>query len=498
MSARDKLNQSESYPRDRVGNILTITGAAGTTTFTYDALYRLTNANYPGTADDKAYTYDAVGNRRTQTTVSGTLHYIHNNAGNRLDQVRQGSDTGPLVYGYSYDDAGNRIEKRDSGDALLQSCTYDQKNRITTLDSGGSVLMFEYDPNDYRIAKDHGTGTNRYLMEGEHYEAIYDGAGAIRAKFLRGVVVDEIVNGYYYAQGAKTNYTFHHDHLQSIVGLSGHNGDAEQTISYGPFGEGIGSNGSSPNVLGYTGRELDSETGLYYYRARYYDPEIGRFLNEDPLGFEAGINFYTYCSNNPINFNDPDGLEEIRQWTAEEKTAELQRIFSQNLTNQQIAQKYNPTPNLLDMFTGRANGGNPWAVRNLTADTVYGGPTDIDWALTLAYYSQHTGVDPLTLYGFAKPVWSLSDEFGSNYQSHMAEYFSAQEQRSVLMAQDMVNDRVHFSEMFPGISESATEIDFPFDYNGLQILPPDTGAFGGFVLYPNKPNTNMMRAVYAK
>ena len=61
----------------------------------------------------------------------------------------------------------------------------------------------------------------------------------------------------------------------------------------------------------YTGREWDPETGLYYYRARYYDPKIGRFLSEDPIGFDGGVNFHAYVSNNPVNFVDPLGLAEI-------------------------------------------------------------------------------------------------------------------------------------------------------------------------------------------
>jgi RHS repeat-associated protein len=63
------------------------------------------------------------------------------------------------------------------------------------------------------------------------------------------------------------------------------------------------------NTLRYTGRERDPDTGLYYYRARYYDPDIGRFLSEDPLGFGAGVNFYTYVGNNPLIANDPMGLK---------------------------------------------------------------------------------------------------------------------------------------------------------------------------------------------
>jgi RHS repeat-associated protein len=96
----------------------------------------------------------------------------------------------------------------------------------------------------------------------------------------------------------------------SVVGLSDHEGNLLQTITYDPFGNmmtniGVGSN----NSLYYTGRERDPDTGLYYYRARYYDPTIGRFLTEDPKGFRAGVNFYVYAKNNPVNANDPTGLD---------------------------------------------------------------------------------------------------------------------------------------------------------------------------------------------
>jgi RHS repeat-associated protein len=301
-SAGSGFAQTTVYNHDNTGNILTATDASGAVTYAYDALYRLTGADYPDTANDVSYTYDAVGNRLTRTKTSGTLHYIYNNAGNRLDEIRQGAEDGTVVYTYTYDNTGNRTEKRDSTGALLESYTYDQKNRIVSLDNQSEILSFKYDPNDYRIGKTTSAGTSKYLLEGEHYEAVYDQNDALKAKFLRGVVVDEIVYGYLEGKG----HTFHHDHLQSVVGLSAHNGDVVETIQYGLFGETITSTGTSPNTLQYTGREFDEEIGLYYYRARYYDPEIGRFLNEDPLGFDAGINFYIYVLN-PINFNDPEG-----------------------------------------------------------------------------------------------------------------------------------------------------------------------------------------------
>jgi len=142
-------------------------------------------------------------------------------------------------------------------------------------------------------------------------------------KYLRGVVVDEVINGYHYDWPAKEkNLTFHHDHLNSVTAVTGHDGTTVETASYGPFGNMISETGPAlnggevANKLRYTGREFDRETGLYYYRARYYDPELGRFYTEDPLRFRAGINFYAYVNNNPLNANDPTGLffEEIGEW----------------------------------------------------------------------------------------------------------------------------------------------------------------------------------------
>ena len=67
--------------------------------------------------------------------------------------------------------------------------------------------------------------------------------------------------------------------------------------------------GPEYGIYAYTGREWDPEINLYYYRARYYDPKIGRFISEDPIGFEGGLNFYAYVFNNPGNFVDPWGLD---------------------------------------------------------------------------------------------------------------------------------------------------------------------------------------------
>ncbi len=148
------------------------------------------------------------------------------------------------------------------------------------------------------------------LLEGERIDAIMNGS-QFQADYTRGSVIDEVVNGFQYdPTNTWTNYTFHHDMLQSVVGLSNHDGSVLRTISYDPFGNmmtniGVGSN----NSLYFTGREQDPDSGLYYYRARYYDPTLGMFLTEDPKGFRAGANFYICAKNNPVNKNDPLGLD---------------------------------------------------------------------------------------------------------------------------------------------------------------------------------------------
>jgi RHS repeat-associated protein len=82
-----------------------------------------------------------------------------------------------------------------------------------------------------------------------------------------------------------------------------------QTYQYDSFGKQTASSGSLTNPFQYTARELDPETSLYYYRARYYDQTAGRFLSEDPVGFNGGANFYAYVYNNPVLFVDPSGLQ---------------------------------------------------------------------------------------------------------------------------------------------------------------------------------------------
>ena len=100
------------------------------------------------------------------------------------------------------------------------------------------------------------------------------------------------------------------DGLGSVTEVTNWHGTVRRAYVYDSFGNIETQTGTlnPTNPFKYTGREIEEETGLYYYRARYYDPEIGRFLNEDPIEFDGGINFYAYVGNNPVNYVDPFGL----------------------------------------------------------------------------------------------------------------------------------------------------------------------------------------------
>ena len=104
------------------------------------------------------------------------------------------------------------------------------------------------------------------------------------------------------------NWYVHADGLGSITSLTDTNGTIVQTYTYDSFGN-ITQAGSITQPFTYTGREYDSETGMYFYRARYYDPKVGRFVTKDPIGFDGGdVNLYNYVGGSPINHTDPYGL----------------------------------------------------------------------------------------------------------------------------------------------------------------------------------------------
>jgi RHS repeat-associated protein len=101
---------------------------------------------------------------------------------------------------------------------------------------------------------------------------------------------------------------YHQDGLGTVTELTDINGSVAKAYAYDAYGNLLESPGTVEQPYTYTGREYDSESGLYFYRARYYDAGMGRFLQKDPVGLRGGINIYRYASNNPAKWRDPVGL----------------------------------------------------------------------------------------------------------------------------------------------------------------------------------------------
>jgi len=168
-------------------------------------------------------------------------------------------------------------------------------------------ITYKYDPSGRRIKKTVDGYKTTYCHDGGHEIAEYDGNGNLLRKYVYGPGVDQPICMIEISGGSQVSYYYHFDGLGSVVALSDSAGDTVQTYEYSVYGQVAASDPNHPNPFLFTGRRFDRETGLYYYRARYYNPYIGRFLQTDPVGYDDGINWYLYCSNNPVNFVDASG-----------------------------------------------------------------------------------------------------------------------------------------------------------------------------------------------
>jgi RHS repeat-associated protein len=148
-------------------------------------------------------------------------------------------------------------------------------------------------------------GPTNYLYDGRDLIEEVDNSGNVLARYTDGPGFDQPLS---MLRSGTTSY-FHSDVLSTITSLSNSAGALANTYTYDSYGKLTASTGSITDPLQYTGREFDPESGIYYYRARYYDPSVGRFISEDPIGFQGGIDFYAYTLNNPVNWIDPFGLE---------------------------------------------------------------------------------------------------------------------------------------------------------------------------------------------
>nr|WP_320194298.1 RHS repeat-associated core domain-containing protein [uncultured Desulfobacter sp.] len=286
------------YSYDHMSNIIQKATEHGAYNYEYDNLYQLTRADNP-LIDNEVYSYDAVGNRKTELGAENEWQY---NSNNEL------IDYNGVVL--DYDSNGNTI--RRSGDDQVINYHYNIENRLIRIEDINASLIptYYYDPFGRRLWKQIGEKIIFFHYSDEGLVGEFDQNSALLKSF--GYVPGSIWNTYPMFLVTEGNYYwFNNDHIgtpQYIIDL---NGSTVWRSSKNSFGKDImGDDANDIDRLGFSGQYKDVESKLYYNLNRFYDPSIGRFISADPLGVEEEVNPYFYVRNNPLIRIDPLGLKE--------------------------------------------------------------------------------------------------------------------------------------------------------------------------------------------
>ena len=253
--------------------------ASVTTTFTYNSANQLltrmqTNDAYAYTAAAAGSTSYGINGLNQYTTVGGT--------------------------GFSYDGRGNL---QSDGSTTYG---YDAENRLLTA-SGAHTATLSYDPLGRLFQIVSGTNTTQFLYSGDALVAEYNSAGAVTNRYVHGPQVDNPAIWY---QGAavspSSRLSLQVDHQGSVVSVADASGNAVTLDTYDEYGMPGASNSGR---FQYTGQAWIGELGLHYYKARFYNPSLGRFLQTDPVGYQDDLNLYAYVGNDPLDHSDPMGTK---------------------------------------------------------------------------------------------------------------------------------------------------------------------------------------------
>jgi RHS repeat-associated protein len=240
------------------------------------------------------YTYDAVGNPNWFSDVLIET-------GNRL--TRFGGWT------MTYDADGNVTRKNNgASDYRFHWNALGQMDSMQVFNGAGARLgsvSYAYDGLGRRVRKTGPTGDVGFVYDGQQVALeVNPSTGAVTTRYAYYPGIDQ--PAYLVRDGKRYHYL--RDHQGSITALVDSTGTPVNRYRYGPYGAPELRQEAVPQRFAYTGREFEPEYGMYYYRARYYDPMAGRFMSEDPIGLGGGINSYAYVGGDPVNRVDPSGL----------------------------------------------------------------------------------------------------------------------------------------------------------------------------------------------
>jgi RHS repeat-associated protein len=292
------------YAYDNANRLTTETNAEGTVTYSYDNNNELTAA---GDSRTESYGYDSGGNRNT------TGYTVPANSGN--EETAAPGET------YTYDAEGNLTGKTDTGISNTWAFTWDDRNRLTGVtekNSGGSVIMqatYTYDALNRRIGTDvddDGSGPHSpvqtwFVYDGQKSYGDFNGSGAVQRRYLYGPAVDEILAR---TDSGGTSAWYLTNRLGSVGDIANTSGSVIDHVTYDSYGRVTSeTNATNGDRFKFDGMQNDTSTGLYFDKARYYDPTAGRFISRDPISFEGGdSDLYRFVEDQPTNLVDSSGL----------------------------------------------------------------------------------------------------------------------------------------------------------------------------------------------